>query len=96
MKRLKSLKLEVCKWNREKFGNVEVKFAELVSRIKHLDDLEVDGNWSVTFNEERMNARCELKVMSFRKFQMDSQKAKVRWMREGDHNSNFFLQLFNN
>lgn len=47
-------------------------------------------------NEERRNARCELEVISFRKFQMDSQKAKVRWLRKEIRTLNFSHTLLNN
>ncbi|XP_075480292.1 uncharacterized protein LOC142520994 [Primulina tabacum] len=43
MKKLKGIKVEVFKWNREVFGDVGVRYKELAYKINQFDELESEG-----------------------------------------------------
>ncbi|XP_073059743.1 uncharacterized protein [Primulina eburnea] len=59
MMKLKRMKVEVSKWNREVFGDVGVRYTKVVTRIKQLDDLEAEGSWSEILQEERTKEQID-------------------------------------
>lgn len=95
MRNLKILKVEVLTWNKQVVGNLDDKYKELEIRLNKLDERESWGSWSVDLSHERRIVKCEMEELIFRRLQMDCQKAKVKWSREGDHNSKFFHSLLN-
>lgn len=95
MRNLKILKVEVLTWNKQVFGNLDDKYKELEIRLNKLDERESWGSWYVDLSHERRIVKCEMEELIFRRLQMDCQKAKVKWLREGDHNSKIFHSLLN-
>lgn len=78
MRKQREIKEEVSRWNKEVFGNVDVRCAELEHKISRLDEQEAAGNWSGEANDERLEARYDLLAVMNSRFQIDSQTAKVR------------------
>ncbi|XP_073066025.1 uncharacterized protein [Primulina eburnea] len=69
---------------------------KLQNRVSGLDAREAEGDWTDQLNEQRREARCELEIMTIRKQQMVGQKAKVKWMKDGNQNSKFFYSILKN
>ena len=59
--KLKALKGILKTWNKEVFGNVEVKKKEALRRVSFWDDLEKEGELVLEEREERTKAKEEFK-----------------------------------
>lgn len=75
----RNFKVKMLRWNKQLFGNLDVKYGELEIRLNKLDERESGGSWSFELSNERRTDKCEMEEMLFRRNQMDSQKAKVKW-----------------
>ena len=93
--KLKALKVDLKKWNKEVFGNVGVKRNKLISElieldalvdIRHLTDVESHKKAQIVADLERTSLFEEI---SWRK------KSRALWQREGDKNTKFFHRLAN-
>lgn len=93
--KLKNLKTCLNKWNIETFGDLNRRKKEIVEKINELekkaesgdlrdDELKQRKEWVVEF------WRCSKQIES-----LASQKAKVKWVKEGDANTKFFHTMVN-
>lgn len=88
-------------WNVDVVGNWEViedfriRKEEIVMRIKVIDDLEEEGRLEEGMKEECLALKVELAKVVQKKTSSWRQKAKIRWIKEGDSNSAFFHRWAN-
>ncbi|GKU93949.1 hypothetical protein SLEP1_g7498 [Rubroshorea leprosula] len=88
--KLKLMKDECKRWNKEVFGNVETRWGILSKEIEALDikseEIELDEN-EVLFRKECFQ---EMWDISRKREAMWKQKARNNWIRLGDANTAFF------
>jgi hypothetical protein len=88
--KLKALKEDIKKWNKESYGDVRVKKLELMQELQLLETKENQG-WlteEVRFHRSDLKAELE-KTMLLEKISM-RQKSRIQWLKECDKNTKFF------
>ncbi|XP_075473994.1 uncharacterized protein LOC142505056 [Primulina tabacum] len=95
MMKLKSVKGDIKKWNKEVYGMLEMKSADLSNKISRIDKLEGEGRASEGLVTERKEAKLMFEELTSRKNQINYQKSKIKWFKEGDQNTKFFHSLLN-
>lgn len=91
--KLKLLRERLCGWNREVFGNVELRKESLLNEIILIDAKEeVEG-----LSKEEMMRQVSLKGDYERFLLMEEvmwcQKARIHSLKEGDRNTKFFRKM---
>lgn len=84
-----NLKTKLRKCNEEAFGNIDLQFNETEKRLGEIDEKGSLGLGNEDLNLERKQLRTLLEDLICKKEQMLNQKAKVKWIREGDNNTIF-------
>ncbi|XP_073016672.1 uncharacterized protein [Primulina eburnea] len=95
MMKLKSVKMEIKRWNKEVYGMVDMRMGELRRKISVLDELESDGLGSEEVANERKENKMQLEDLICRQNRIHYQKSKIKWVKEGDQNTKFFHSLLN-
>lgn len=89
MEKLRALKGQLKRWNKEVFGDIRIK-KEIVARIDEIDALDLEGFVDNVLKEERFSLKGNL-VELIRKEKVSwIQKSKIKWDKEGDNNTSFF------
>lgn len=93
--KLKLLKSDLKRWNREVFGCLEVQKANVFAVLQELDVIESEGVLSAADLRRRDDVRKEfgqiarMKEISFR------QKSRCLWLKDEDRNTKFFHRTVN-
>jgi len=88
--KLKKLKADLKVWNKEVFGDVNFASEELQKRINKLDTLDDNRGLEESEREERRLLPVELTTIMFKQEAVIFQKARQKWLKQGDLNTNFF------
>ncbi|XP_068466659.1 uncharacterized protein [Phaseolus vulgaris] len=88
--KLKKLKAELKIWNKEVFGDVNLASEELQRRINELDARDDDNGLEESEREERRSLLADLNKTMFKQEAVAFQKARHKWLKQGDLNTNFF------
>lgn len=90
MENLKRLKLYLREWNKDILSKEVCKKREILSRIDHIDRLEEQSNIQNFEVEDRKRLKAKLMQLTVNEQRCLSQKSKIKWLREGDENTNLF------
>lgn len=86
MSKIKVTKMALKWWNHAHFGNVHTNIQNLKT---HIDHLQAQPQTSLVIQMER-NAQEELDEILLRERILWKEKAKTKWLEEGDANTRFF------
>jgi hypothetical protein len=92
-KKLRALKGEIKKWNREVFGNVGARNKAWAEELESLDRLEEIRRLSEEEKERRRVLAFDLEASLLQEEISWRQKSRVRWLKEGDKCTKFFHQV---
>jgi hypothetical protein len=92
-KKLRALKGEIKRWNREVFGNVGARNKAWTEEVEELDRLGEVRRLSEEEMERRRVLVADLEASLLQEEISWRQKSRVRWLKEGDKCTKFFHQV---
>jgi hypothetical protein len=92
-KKLRALKGEIKRWNREVFGNVGARNKAWTEEVEELDRLGEIRRLSEEEMERRRVLVADLEASLLQEEISWRQKSRVRWLKEGDKCTKFFHQV---
>ena len=93
--KLKALKRDLRRWNKEVFGNVSAKKSEALSRIQLCDSNESLNPLSFEEAKTRLGDLDEYKKCVLMEETFWRKKSREIWLKEGNKNTKFFLKMAN-
>ena len=89
MRRLQYVKAKLKEWNKSSFGELKEKKKSILNDLANFDAIEQEGGLNPDLISQRVSRKGELEELILREEIHWRQKAKVKWVKEGDCNSKF-------
>ena len=89
--KMKNLKLDVKRWNKEVFGNVNQEGELLQNKIQELDAKDDESVLDEFGREERRFLLVEQSRNMFKQEVVLHKKARLKWLKQSDLNTKIFL-----
>ncbi|KAJ9564765.1 hypothetical protein OSB04_000731 [Centaurea solstitialis] len=88
--KLKFVKQKIKEWSKEKFGSLDKKLEDARNECNRLENKAEEVGWTETERGKWLESRKLCLDLEEKKGGMLRQKAKLRWLTEGDENSKYF------
>ncbi|KAJ9703126.1 hypothetical protein PVL29_004763 [Vitis rotundifolia] len=95
MWRLQYVKAKLKEWNKFSFGELKEKKKSILNDLANFDAIEQEGGLNPDLLSQRASRKGELEELILREEIHWRQKAKVKWVKEGDCNSKFYHKVAN-
>ena len=95
MRKLQFVKVKLKDWNKNSFGTLKERKKNILDEIANIDAIEQEGVLSSELSAQRVLRKGELEELILREEIHWRQKAKVKWVKDGDCNSKFFHKVTN-
>ncbi|RVX05736.1 Transposon TX1 uncharacterized 149 kDa protein [Vitis vinifera] len=95
MRRLQYVKAKLKEWNKFSFGELKEKKKSILNDLANFDAIEQEGGLNPDLLSQRASRKGELEELILREEIHWRQKAKVKWVKEGDCNSKFYHKVAN-
>ncbi|KAJ9700981.1 hypothetical protein PVL29_006352 [Vitis rotundifolia] len=95
MRRLEYVKAKLKEWNKFSFGELKEKKKSILNDLANFDGIEQEGGLNPDLLSQRASRKGELEELILREEIHWRQKAKVKWVKEGDCNSKFYHKVAN-
>ncbi|KAJ9697646.1 hypothetical protein PVL29_006989 [Vitis rotundifolia] len=95
MRKLQSVKAKLKDWNKNTFGMLKERKKTILDEIANIDVIEQEGVLSSDLSVLRVVRKGELEEIILREEIHWRQKAKIKWVKDGDCNSKLFHKVAN-
>ncbi|KAJ9707044.1 hypothetical protein PVL29_002161 [Vitis rotundifolia] len=95
MRRLQFVKANLKEWNKVSFGELNERKKSILKDLANFDAIEQAGGLTPDLLVQRALRKGELEELVLREEIHWRQKARVKWVKEGDCNSRFFHKVAN-
>ena len=86
--KLKALKANIRTWNREEFGNIFEDKKQLLLELDLINRKGMEGGWDEDMKKKDLMGQLEAREKKEALYWQ--QKARVKWLKEGERNTKFF------
>ena len=93
--KLKRLKHRLKEWNKEQFGDTFKKFKKMEGELNQFEESTINKQLSLLEVLKRNQLQEEVWLAAQSHESLLRQKARVRWIKEGDCNSQYFHLMVN-
>ena len=95
MRRLQYVKAKLKEWNKFSFGELKEKKKSILNDLANFDAIEQVGGLNFDLLSQRASRKGNLEELILREEIHWRQKARVKWVKEGDCNSKFYHKVDN-
>ncbi|XP_057803173.1 uncharacterized protein LOC131018471 [Salvia miltiorrhiza] len=93
--KMKRLKTDLKSWNRVSFGSLEENISRLKSVLQEWDIADETSGLNEEEILQRNETTTKLNILMKNRDDLLAQKAKIRWLKDGDINNSFYHKAIN-